>query len=769
MSFFRRNPFRDNGWKPDSSNFRPPRTRNTRTRRPTGRVVAEVPDWPDLPDPPRPRATGSAIPEHQVSAPSTILEQVIPVVYGESKVPGLCAGWDVSGTSLRMVFVFCYGPQNSLTDIEINGEAISGLAWVTLDNTFLGGGSESRPAAYMTWYDETDWDYMIANFAVLTVNVALRNANTPGGFQVTAVPTGRKFASFVSPYTVSNHTNLAEVAYDIYTADLWKGLTSPADTGAGGTWERFEDWCDEVMGDSSKRYSFNGKISNRDPDGAIDAVLGAGFASKYFSSDGVVKIWSEAPPEAITGTWTAAASATLTGSGGDASNELEADDIVYAGSTPCIVVSTTGTDTIVVDRVVTITAEKVRLTSGVYLKKTDWASMPVGEEAETGAIPDLVRVRYTLPDIWGSAMYPETIGGSDDKRLEVSVPACSNASMARRISETYLSLIEDQPFSWTGTAGPAAAALEPGDVFFFDTDVLTFQAAKVVPPVSHSRGGVTQLGFRQYDPDTSSDNTQADPTVPTPPTGYLSGSAPHFSAINTVTSGGVAYNFLRWTGTEIGAGDSSVITVFDGVTIRLENDVAFLGLKYTSGTIQMLKVTSGDLLQLGEGSIPIYLNSRQILLAAGGVIRFDQTTPKTALGWSAGSAYVYLGNSSNRTDILGSAVYLNPVASGNVYVNGATTHLGATTQIEMTNNNIPVYGRRDGGGLIQMLRVNANDILIFGDTSYQTHFNGVKVASGPPSTTYFGTGDFGMYKNSSDSKVYWCYNDGGALKTTELS
>jgi hypothetical protein len=315
-----------------------------------------------------------------------------------------------------MIFVFCYGEQNSLTDIEINGEAIGGLAWVTYDDTFMGTGSGSWPAYISPWYDSDDWDFLMDNFAILTVSVALRNANTPGGFQVTAVPTGRVFASFVSPYTESNYTNLAEVAYDIYTADLWKGLTSPADTGAGGTWERFKDWCDESMGDATERYSFNGKISTRDPDAAIDSVLGAGFASKYFSSDGVVKIWSEAPPEAITGTWTCASGYVVTEDGtvGEATTELEVGDIVYVGNVPAIVTVVTDDDTFTVDRTIARTSKKVRLTSGVYLKKTDWAAMPVGEEAETGAIPDIVRVRYTLPDLWGSAMYPETIGGSDD-------------------------------------------------------------------------------------------------------------------------------------------------------------------------------------------------------------------------------------------------------------------------------------------------------------------------------------------------------------------
>ena len=688
-------------------------------RRPTGRVVAEAPSWPDFPNllsPPRPRATGSATPERQVSAPSTILEQVVPVVYGKAKVPGLCAGWDVSSTSLRMAFVFCYGPQNALTDIEINGEAISGLAWVTYDNTYLGGGSESR-LGYMTWYDETKWDYMIANFTVLTVEIALRNANTPGGFQVTAVPTGRKFASFISPYTVNPYTNLAEIAYDIYTADIWKGLTSPADTATGGTWDQFRLWCNETMGDATRRYTFNGKISTRDPDKAIDAVLGAGFASKYFSSDGVVKIWSEAPPEAITGTWTCASGYVVTedGSVGEATTELEEGDIVYVGNVPAVITVVTDDDTFTVDRTIARTSQDVRLTSGIYLKKDDWASMPVGEEAETGAIPDLVRVRYTLPDLWGSAMYPETIGGGDDKRLEVSVPACSNASMARRISETYLSLIEDQPFSWTGTAGPAAAALEPGDVFFFDTDVLTFQAAKVLPPVSHGRGGVTQLGFRQYDPDTSSDNTQADPTVPTPPTGYASNGTPHFNTINSVTAGGTAYDFLNVNvSNELELGDGTIPIYFNGTEFILKNDAPLRGEGLVGGSYtDIIKIDSNDYVHIGQTDEGLQIDSLWLLA-------LDQSFSVKIYN---GTSYVTCLSRNSSGPVLGNSTAVASVISNKKII------------FDLTSTYVcQFYGWLSGTGSIATLTNLPND-----------H-------------------DYCIWEESDAHIMSWCFNDGGTIR-----
>lgn len=599
----------------------------------TGRLIPEDPndEWPDLPegdepgdDFPDPGDSGpgtspeGTYSERVYSAPRTALDAVIPMVYGTQQVPGYCAAWNTSATYLDMAFVFCFGEQASLGTIMVNDEAISGLAWVTSYNTFLGSGTGTRPT-YMSFVDSADWTTLMG-FACITMRVSIKVANCPGSFQVTAVPTGRKFASFQSPYTVSNHTNLAEVAYDILTADAWKGLSSPAGTEAGGTWELFADHCDEVMGDASKRYTFNGVISERDPDAALKNVLATGFAGTYFSSDGKYQIWSEAPPPAITGTWSAAGTTvTEDASSGAATTDLEAGDIVYVGTTPCIVSSVTNDDTFVVDRSVTETSVKTRKTSGVYLKIDNWTRLPSGREIETGTIPDEVVVRYTLANYWGAVTYPTS--PSQDRRIEVTVEACSNHSMARRISETKKNLMSLQPFLWKGVADAAAAGLEPGDVFFFDDGVLTFQAAKVRPPVEHLRDGNVSLGFQSYSIETVSDSTATDPVIPTQPTSYVSDDPPHFGAINSVTVGGTAYNFFRWDGSDAYVGDDLVVQVLDGVSIRLPNDVALLGLKYVTGTVQMLKVNASDELELGDGTVPIYFNGTAFTLKHDAYLR----------------------------------------------------------------------------------------------------------------------------------------------------
>jgi len=618
-------------------------------RRPSGRIGYEgrIDDFPNPGPTPSP---GGSYSERVYSAPSTALDAVIPMVYGSQRVPGFCAAWNTSSSYLDMAFIFCFGEQNSLTTLRINDEAVSGLSWVTSYNTFLGTGSGTQPS-YMTFMSAGDWTTLM-QFACLTMRVAIKNANCPGSFQVTAIPTGRKFASFRSPYTVSNHTNLAEIGYDILTASAWKGLTTPAGTEAGGTWERFADHCDEVMGDASKRYTFNGVISERDPDAALRDVLSTGFAAPYFSSDGKYQIWSEAPPPAITGTWSAAGTTvTEDASSGAALTDLAAGDIVYVGTTPCIVSSVTNDDTFVVDRSVTQTSKKVRKTSGVYLKLDNWVSPPAGREIETGTIPDEVVVRYTLSNYWGAVTYPTS--PSQDRRTEITVEGCNNHSMARRISETQTNLMSLQPFFYQGVADATAAGLEPGDVFFFDDDVLTFQPARVAPPVSLPSDGNVALSFQTYDVSAVSDSTATNPTIPTQPTAYVSSNPPHFDAINSVTVGGTSYNLFRWDGSDATVGDDLVVQVLDGVSIRLPNDVALLGLKAVTGTVQMLKVNSSDQLQLGDGTVDIFLNSPNFVLPAGGAIQGSGSPAVDVVSWK--SSMVALGNSSTTTYIRGSS------------------------------------------------------------------------------------------------------------------
>ena len=663
-------------------------------RHPSGRQIPEdpdttFPDFPEAPDPPGPPTYSNAPSERQISSPATIFDQVIPMVYGSAKVNGYCAGWNVSGNFLSMAFVFCFGEQAGIGSIKVNSESIgSATPWIISNDSFLGTGSGSRPT-YMAWMATDYWNYLM-NFCCLTIRVNLIQAQTPGGFQVTAVPTGRKFASFQSPYTVSNYTNPAEVAYDILTSAEWKGLSSPADTGTGGTWEKLFGWWDDDMGDATKRFSFNGVLDTRDPDAALDTVLGSGFAQKYFSSDGVVKLWGEMKPPAISGTWTASGSSTLSGSGGDASNELESNEIIYAGDTPCIVINTSGADTIYVDRAITITAELVRKTSSVWIKKDDWVKMPSGQEAETGSIPDTVRVRYTLPANWGSATYPENLSPGDEKRVEVTVPGCDNASMARRISEMKKNIVEDQPLMWSGVAGGIASSLEPGDIFFFDDDgTFEFQPARVLPPIHQTSGGNVGMQFRQYSPDVVSENTQADPSVPATPSGYVSGDTPHFSAINAVNTSGVAYNFMRWNGTDMNVGSTVRVTVLDGISIRLPNNIALLGLKFLGGTppyVELLKVNASDQIQLGDGTIPIYLNSTNLIMDQGVAIqsRLDSTSIVDVIKIVTGDSLI-CGNVSSVFKFIGTAA----IGGCDLFMDGGNIIMGAARQFRMRLTSNP--------------------------------------------------------------------------------
>ena len=469
--------------------------------------------------------SAASISERYFTMSTSVLDSIIPMVYGERKVAGMCAFRQpyMGNRYVNLGYIFCFGEQDSISKIWINDEEVyptNGCGnWVSQVSVHTGDGS-SAISAMLTAVLSADEQAAWKGYTHCTLRLNLQEGDVPGSLTVTAMLGGRLIdCSWRGGSSSLASTNLADVAYDIYTASAWKGVSSSRlDVGAGGTWGRFYTWAAETMGDSSTRWSFNGRIDQRDPDAAIAEVLGHGFAETYVDADGLVKIRADMMPPAITGTWSVSGTTvTEDSSAGAATTELAAGDIVYIGANARVVASVTDDDTFVVTASLTASAQTVRKTSGVYLRLEDWVKPPEGHDKETYAIPDQVLVRYAYAeDLWGSAQYPKPgdLGPTDEKLLEVTLSGCTSASMARRYSETYQSLMALEVFEWEGIAGPAAASLEPGDVFFFDDDVLTFQAAKVLPPVEWTPQGTYVLRCREFDPSCYSENTQANDTPP---------------------------------------------------------------------------------------------------------------------------------------------------------------------------------------------------------------------------------------------------------------
>ncbi|RLE25617.1 MAG: hypothetical protein DRJ50_02605, partial [Actinobacteria bacterium] len=166
--------------------------------------------------------SASSSPERTVAFSATILDSIIPFVYGERRAIGMAAGrddWD--GHYRPFAFLFAFGEQDSITDVQINGEAIGDLDWVIGLQYRYGTGSETIPTGYTDFGDNDDWK----KYAYICFKMDTWAAEVPGSLDVTAVLGGQKC---YNPWTTVTEvtSNPAIIAYDIQTSDNWKGLAA---------------------------------------------------------------------------------------------------------------------------------------------------------------------------------------------------------------------------------------------------------------------------------------------------------------------------------------------------------------------------------------------------------------------------------------------------------------------------------------------------------------------------------------------------------------
>jgi hypothetical protein len=337
-------------------------------------------------------------------------------------------------------------------------------------------------------------------------------------------------------------SNPAVIAYDIATSSDWAGIaTAKIDE---DSFEAFESWCDETMSDSSKRYAFNGAIYERDPWTAMEIVLAHGLAYPYITTEGKLAVWADMAPAAITGEWSASASATIEedSTAGEATTELTAGDYVYVGTTLRRVSSVTDDDNVVLDSALTVDGVSVRPISNVYIKKHDWVQPPAASEMNLLQTPDEYRLRFNDEDNAGSHEVLVQYGSGTTKISENNLIGCTEATHATRLGETYLKVAHLEPFFWSGVVGNAIGTLlEPGDVLLFDDDLLTMQAARVLPPIQARSDGTYIIQLREYDPSAYSDETATTDTPPSLGTAWASSAPPIVTTLSPVFNSSINF------------------------------------------------------------------------------------------------------------------------------------------------------------------------------------------------------------------------------------
>ena len=704
-------------------------------RQPDGRRIPGSLTDPEPNQTPWPWGIGTVGPtapevERTIAISGTILDWTIPMVYGTATVGGRIGAWQYNADkTLDIGVIFAYGEQDSIATATtyLNGEAITSAIGVSAEAVHDGDGSTALSSVLTNmdgWVaaDTTKWK----NYAHCVLTIDCQTSQLPGSFVFTSKLGGRKVEP-IGGGAAAVSENPAVIGYDIMTSSDWAGVAAAKINET--SWGLFEDWCDEVMGDATARYEFNGSISERDPDRALALVLGHGLAYSYVGTDGKLAIWAEMAPAAITGDWSATASATITedGTAGNAVAELDADDYVYVGTNLRRVSSITDDDTVVLDSAVTVSGVAVRPISNIYLKKRHWVQPPAASESSLLQTPDKYRVRFQDEDNAGSHMVTATYGAGTDKIIETTLPGCASASVATRHAETTLKVAWLQPYSWAGIVGNnVGTAAQPGDVLLFDDDVLTMQPARVLPPIQARADGTYVLQLREYDPSAYSDNTDTTDTVPSLGTSYATDKPPVVTTLNTVYSGteyaAISMGQAGIYDGRVVVGDTSRNTVLAGTDIRAPNQVPIQVLTSGGGTIQAFECDGSDNLVIGDGTVNLFLNTggagTQILLPADVHVVSDWTNKRTAYKFSG--ANVTFGNDAGTCKVEGTQVTFDPASD---YVS-----------FNFGDNVSQFYGILQGTGSIATTTELPND------------------------------GDFCIWEETDTNIFSWCFNDAATIR-----
>ncbi len=328
--------------------------------------------------------------------------------------------------------MFAYGEQASVATIHINEE--TSVTGITIGTPHKGDGTTAL-STYLTgatgWTaaDTTQWK----GFAHVCLRIDCKQAQLPSSLVVSAKLGGRKCTPLAGGAKAAT-ANPAVIAADIRTSAEWNGLaTSRLNT---ASYQLVEAWSDEVMADTNPRYEVGGVITERNPGSAAAQVLKVAQAYEYAGADGLIHLWADMAPLAISGTWTATASTALTGSGGAASTELSPGDWAFIGTELRQVFTVINNDSVqIYGDPVTVSAVKVRPFEPVVISKADWLEPPSLAEDSNLRAADIYKVAFEDSENLGQ--HSVTVSyGSDTDKVSNDRMLCTEACYVARSATT---------------------------------------------------------------------------------------------------------------------------------------------------------------------------------------------------------------------------------------------------------------------------------------------------------------------------------------------
>lgn len=353
---------------------------------------------------------------------STVLEQVIPCVFGERIVAGMMGDYNSDGaTYLIAQYVFSQGEQggsyNGIPQIWVNDELIwennarvqvggvNVLDWISRVAVYPGSISQAADAALLGAFGADHTAYPGICYCVLTIDTnRIDSDDPPSGLQVKAKLAGRKCLDFRTSTSVVS-TNPVVIAHEILTAtDCFLGIpTARFDTAAVSTWDTIADWCDVTVG-TTKRYQFAAPINVREAWEAVASVLAHCFTT-LFLSGGLVKMW----------------------------------------------------------------AYRTQTETGVHIGADigDWLGRPRTTPTNEGTIPDIVEVRWITPagePISSKFVRTPAPAANEFRKVEATREGFWLSAQAIRWGQHHHRCVDGDRLTVEGECGAKAAPLEPGDI-----------------------------------------------------------------------------------------------------------------------------------------------------------------------------------------------------------------------------------------------------------------------------------------------------------------
>lgn len=465
----------------------------------------------------------------QIQVTSSIFGNTIPQVYGPHRMQMLAAfrRYNTVGNIEYYAGIFSQGEQASITDPKFGDEPSPSYL---VGSPVLHPGDGSALSTILT--DSPNWvagwmTPLWERMSHMVFGVNKADSNFISWPSITVMLGGATFTSFGLHTAKDVYTNIADVVYNIYHDPIWLGdSTYRLDLVPGGSWEQFQEWWADKMGDDTDRGIFSGPLYHRIGNKAIAEVLGHGFAEKTFDQSSSILLWGEVPPPKLTKTCTAVATNVLTFTA-DISGELQKGNFGFLQNywdsyeiVEVLAIDGPGTG-VTIDQTVTVAAGTIfrRLHhGGVYLKLSDIHTLPTIADVSASEIADVHRVKWTPDDDPGEYFEDAIYDVAEVVRVEKTLSGCKTASFARRHAMTGVRLENRNRFRWAGlvTRAAKAANLQVGDIFLFDDGRGVKNVARIHPPrvISYADGLYEFPLIVQFDGSVFSSLTQSEPSKP---------------------------------------------------------------------------------------------------------------------------------------------------------------------------------------------------------------------------------------------------------------